>query len=125
MKPSIRYRARAIFYALCFSVRPSWLYEDNCHHEWSYLLHYYVKMNYNNIERTTLNGYVLFGISHFFQVIKDKKLRELSLGGIRRFNYTSSNPGDGTNGYWQHFHQTWSDATIPYVFQPVRNDIYF
>jgi hypothetical protein len=83
------------------------------------------EIDYNNIERTTLNGYVLFGISHFFQVIKDKKLSELSLGGIRRFNYTSSNAGDGTNGYWQHFHDTWSDDTIPYVFQPVRNDAYF
>lgn len=82
-------------------------------------------MNYNNAERTTLSGYVLCGVSHFFQVIKDKKLTALSLGGARHFEFTTNAPDDGSAGYWQHFHATWTDNTIPYVFQPVRNEKYY
>lgn len=46
MKPTLRYRLRAIFYALWFSVRPSWMYEKKGHHEWSYLEHLYVNLCY-------------------------------------------------------------------------------
>lgn len=83
------------------------------------------KLNLTNVEDTILTGYVLFGISRFFQVIRDKKLTDLSLGGTRSFNWTTSNPYDGSGGYWQHFHSTWTDNTIPYVFAPVRNEAYY
>ena len=82
-------------------------------------------LNLSNIEATEITGYIVYGISNFFQSIKGKKLSDLTLGGKRIFNYTTNNPDDGTGGYWQHFHQTWVDDTIPYVFFPVRNENYY
>jgi hypothetical protein len=82
-------------------------------------------LDLNNIEATEIKGYLVYGISNFFQAVKGKKLSDLKLGGKRTFSYTTNNPDDGSPGYWQHFHQTWTDDTIPYVFVPVRNEGYY
>jgi hypothetical protein len=83
------------------------------------------KMNLNRIGDSEMNGYALFGVSQFYQLYKGKFLHDLKLGGVRTFNYTTQNVSDGSNGYWQHFHQTWTNENIPYVFQPTRNDRYY
>lgn len=100
------------------------LYEDNTFECRCFLVVETGRMNLNNLEASEMTGYLLFGASHFYQQIKDKQLSDLTLGGIRSFNYTTHFPADGTNGYWQHFHKTWTDATIPYVMQPIRNEHY-
>jgi hypothetical protein len=82
-------------------------------------------LNLNNIEETEINGYLVYGLSHFFQDLKGKKLEDLKLGGKRTFTYTTNNPDDGSDGYWQHFHDTWTDPDIPYVFYPIRNEEYY
>ncbi len=82
------------------------------------------KMNMNRLEDSELSGYLLFGISDFFQAVKGKKLSELQLGGLRTFTWTTKLPFDGSNGFWQHIHRTWIDDTIPYVFVPIRNEHY-
>lgn len=82
------------------------------------------KLNINNIEATEISGYIVYSISHFFQFIKGKKLRDLTLGGVRTFNWTTNVPDDGSNGFWQHCHKTWTDDSIPYVFAPIRDEGY-
>lgn len=81
------------------------------------------KLDINNLEAGEMNGFLLFGVSRFFQDIKDKKLTQLSLGGTRTYPFTTNNPTDGSNGFWQHLHNTW-DGTYDYVFQPVRNEMF-
>lgn len=82
-------------------------------------------LNLNNVEGTELSGYLLYGISAFFQDVKGKYLTDLLVGGVRTFTWSGSNPNDGSNGFWQHLHATWIDDTIPYVFAPVRNDKWY
>ena len=82
------------------------------------------QLNINNIEATEITGYLLYGVSSFFSQIKDKKLTDLRLGGLRTFTFTSADPNDASGGFWQHIHDTWTDFTIPYVFFPVRNETY-
>jgi hypothetical protein len=79
-------------------------------------------ININAIEESQITGYLLYSLSNFYQQVRDKKLKELKLGGTRNFTFTTSDPTDGSDGYWQHFHDTWSDDTIPYVFAPIRNE---
>lgn len=71
--------------------------------------------------RGNVQGYLLTGISDFFATIKNKKLSSLMLGGIRRFNFTSWDPFDSSDGWWQHFHQSW-DNSLDFIMVPHRND---
>jgi hypothetical protein len=82
------------------------------------------KLNLNRVEDAEMSGYVLLGVSDFFQQIKDKLLSDLQLDGVRTFNFTTFNAADGSNGFWQHIHETWTSNTIGYVFAPIRNESY-
>lgn len=68
-----------------------------------------------------VQGFIQNGLSVFVNEVKNKKLRELSFGGLRRFNFTTWDATDGSNGYVQHFQNTW-DYTYDYVVVPCRND---
>ena len=81
-------------------------------------------LNLNNIEATEISGYALFGGSMAFQEFKGKLMKDLVLGGVRSIPWTTIDPYDGSIGYWQHFHDTWINSSIPYVFAPVRNEGY-
>ena len=70
-----------------------------------------------------VNGYLLAGISRFFFKIKFRYLNTLQLGGQRNFNFTTDNPTDGSDGYFQHFYNT-ANNTFDYMIAPVRNDIF-
>ena len=39
------------------------------------------ELNVNDITKSKINGYFITGVSSFFQLVKNKKLRELELGG--------------------------------------------
>ena len=69
------------------------------------------------------NGLFVFGISSFFQQVKDKKLSDLQLGGVRTFNWTTNAPYDGSGGFWQHV-LTVSLIPADYTFIPIKNDGY-
>jgi hypothetical protein len=68
-------------------------------------------------------GYLLLGISDFLTTIKDKLLSDLTLGGVRNFNFTTEDPRDGSDGYWQHFQDTLS-FDHDYVMAPCINDAF-
>lgn len=78
-------------------------------------------INQNQIHKSEIRGYFVFGLSNFFQIIKDKKLRALKLGGKRSFNWTSSDPTDASNGFWQYIHSTW-DGTKDFLVAPIENE---
>jgi hypothetical protein len=78
------------------------------------------KTNRRYLEKGSITGFLLIGISKFYNQIKDKKANTLSLGGDRVFNFTSFDPDDLSTGYWQHFHATW-DNTHDYIIAPVHN----
>lgn len=78
-------------------------------------------INQNHIHDSNLTGYFVFGLSNFFQIIKDKKLRQLSLGGKRSFNYTTSDPNDNSGGFWQYIHGTWA-GDKDFLVAPIRNE---
>jgi hypothetical protein len=80
-------------------------------------------MNFNLPGKGNAAGYLLVGISNFFTKIKDKMLRDLSLGGDRIFNFTTTDPLDSSAGYWQHFQSTY-DFTYDYVMLPCLNDAF-
>jgi hypothetical protein len=79
-----------------------------------------VEMNVNDVTKSKITGYFLTGISTFFQQIKNKKLKDLSLGGPRQFAWTNNNPDSTNGGFWQHIHKT-LDGSMDYSFAPVRN----
>ena len=76
-------------------------------------------LNLNNIEDAEMSGDLMYGISDFFQDIKDKYLNKMPIGGTRSFAWTTNDPTDGSNGFWQHIHETWVNDSIPYIFQPI------
>ncbi len=80
-------------------------------------------MNFRFASKSSIAGYLLTGISNFFIYIKNKKLTDLSLGGNRSFTYTTSDPDDASDGYWQHIQGTWAFAN-DYVFVPARNQAF-
>jgi hypothetical protein len=77
-------------------------------------------MNFLHAGAGTASGYLLLGISDFFSTIKDKKLSELVLGGDRIFSFTTTDPLDASDGYWQHFQNTYN-GTFDYVMLPCKN----
>jgi len=78
----------------------------------------------NNIPGSQLtSGLFVFGISSFFNEIKDKKLSDLSYGGTRSFNWTTNAAYDSSGGFWQHVHAV-ADTPGDYTFIPIKNDGY-
>jgi hypothetical protein len=80
-------------------------------------------MNRDFQQKSTLTGYLVTGITNFFTLIKDKKLSQLTLGGPRTFAWTSDDPEDGSDGWWQHVLAT-ADFNDDYVFPPFINEFY-
>jgi hypothetical protein len=80
-------------------------------------------MNKRFASKSSIAGYLLTGISNFFTYIKDKKLTDLTLGGTRTFAYTTSDPTDASDGYWQHFQDTWNFLD-DYVMLPTKNQAF-
>lgn len=78
-------------------------------------------VNTNNRGKGNLQGFLLTGASRFFNSVKAVKLKDLKFGGKRTFNFTTWDPFDASNGYWQHFHNTWS-FDDDYVVLPCRNE---
>jgi hypothetical protein len=74
-----------------------------------------------NNGKSYAEGYLLGGIGNFFYDIKYQRLGQLKLGGPRTFNFTTWDPYDGSNGFWQHLHATWNGA-FDYVCLPYINE---
>lgn len=77
--------------------------------------------NLNNIAAGKTSCYYLYGASSFFLDIKDKKLRDINLGGQRSFawdDYATTGPG-----FWGHIHDVLNatPASYDYAFYPVIN----
>lgn len=70
--------------------------------------------------KASLTGYLLLNISNFFNDTKDKLMSALDLGGLRSFNYTTLDPTDSSDGYWQHFQDTWNFGD-DYIMVPAHN----
>jgi hypothetical protein len=79
------------------------------------------ELNVNDIHKSKISGFFLTGVSSFFTLIKNKKLKELELGGIRQFAWTDNDPESLVIGFWQHVHFT-LDGLYDYSFAPVRNE---
>lgn len=69
-----------------------------------------------------VQGFLLTGYSDFFNTIKEKKMVDFELGGGDSYPFTSWDPFDSSNGFWQKFHATWTDNSFDYVFVPIRNE---
>lgn len=78
-------------------------------------------LNVNDVTKSSISGYFLTGASSFFSLIKNKKLQELTLGGVRSFAWTNNDPLSSNKGFWQHIHET-LPGTMPYSFAPIRNE---
>lgn len=78
------------------------------------------RLNANDITRSTITGFFVTGASSFFQQIKNKKLKELELGGIRSFVWTNNDPASPNAGFWQIIHRS-LDGSMEYSFAPIRN----
>jgi hypothetical protein len=80
------------------------------------------KHHLNSTKKGSLSLYYLTGISSFYQDIKEKKLREVPMGGARTFPWTNYNRSGG-GGFWQHIHSVVDapSGSYPYAFYPVIN----
>lgn len=78
------------------------------------------RLNRNNIADSEINSYFVFGLSAFYQKIKDKKLRELDLG-VEEWIWSSYDRYDFDFGFWQRLHQTW-DGSRNWLAAPIRNE---
>ncbi|MGN6293757.1 MAG: hypothetical protein ACTHMV_13520 [Chitinophagaceae bacterium] len=78
-------------------------------------------LHLNSITKSNISGYFLTGVSSFFQAVKNKKLQELALGGIRSFVWTNSNPDSPVKGFWQHVNAT-LEGGYDYLFAPIINE---
>ena len=69
-----------------------------------------------------ISGYFLMGTSNFWQRIKNKKLRDLDLGGDREFAWAGYDRN--TDGFWKHIHDTWTATSdeMDYVFAPIVDE---
>lgn len=79
------------------------------------------ELDVNVIGQSQVSAYFFTGVSSFFQSVKNKKLKELKLGGVRSFAWTDGNPEGQNKGFWQHVHDTWK-GNYDYVFAPIRNE---
>ncbi|MBV9989387.1 MAG: hypothetical protein JO301_17035 [Chitinophagaceae bacterium] len=69
------------------------------------------------------SGYLIIGLSTLLNKLKDAKANTLKLGGTRELAYTTSDPTDGSDGYVQHFQNTWENEE-DYIVAPIRNDLW-
>ena len=99
------------------------LYDNGSYSENATLVLEANTMDRNHSGKGDATGYLLTGISDFFSVIKDQKLTDLKLGGIRSYPLTSGNPDDGTDGYIQHFKNS-QLFNEDYVIVPCRNELF-
>lgn len=88
------------------------------------------EINMNTTAAGSISLYYLSGVASFFQDIKDRRLREIDLGGERSFPWylsrTAVNGADPTNNsFWAHIHRVMEAApnTYDYAIFPVINKI--
>jgi hypothetical protein len=76
----------------------------------------------NNAKKGRVPCYYLSGISNFFQDVKDRRLRDIDLGGERSFTFTGFNFADA--GFWAHITTVLNTpaGVFDYAFFPVWND---
>jgi hypothetical protein len=77
-------------------------------------------LNVNDITKSKISGYFLSGVSSFFQQVKNKKLKDLELGGVRQFVWTNNDPSSSNIGFWQTVHKS-LEGNMEYSFSPIRN----
>lgn len=68
----------------------------------------------------SIDSHILSNISEFWQRVKNKKLSDLNLGGLRTFQW--SGYSTSIAGFWKHVHDTWSYTSADqgdYVFDPI------
>lgn len=99
---------------------PSQLHDNNNFSYAGDLLVTAAKLNVNDITKSTITGFFITGASSFFQQIKDKKLKQLQLGGVRTFAWTNNDAASSHIGFWQQIHRT-LDGSMEYSFAPIRN----
>jgi hypothetical protein len=86
------------------------------------------KFNHNLNRIKDGSGSLIFqtGFSAFYQDIKDKRLRDVVVGGDRAFAFTDF-ARTGSNGFWQHLHAVidagagYGNSGYDYAFYPVIN----
>lgn len=100
---------------------PARLYDNNNFSYAGELVIETADLDVNDVTRSKINGYFLTGVSSYFQAVKKKKLKELTLGGIRIFAWTNNDPASVNKGFWQHAHETLS-GTLEYSFAPIANE---
>lgn len=78
--------------------------------------------NLNNVAQGSMSCYYLSAIGNFYQDVKDKRLRDINVGGTRSFPWTDFQRRTG-NGFWQHIHAVVDNEGGPYdyAFYPVIN----
>lgn len=72
-----------------------------------------------------IDAHFLSNSSEFYLRIKDKKLKDLTLGGPRNFVWSGYNRN--AVGFWKHIHDTWNYINSDngdYVFFPIANTGY-
>jgi hypothetical protein len=69
-----------------------------------------------------VQGFLLTGYSDFFNSVKEKKVVDYELGGGDTFAFTTWDPFDSSDGFWQKIHETWTNPDFDYVFVPIRNE---
>lgn len=75
----------------------------------------------NRLRQSTIDCYFLGTAASFWQDIKDKKLRDVDLGGPRSFAWAGLNTN--VTGFWRHIHQVANGSVgdYDYAFYPVIN----
>lgn len=81
-----------------------------------------LQSNMNNVEETIWTGFFTIGSASFLQSIQDVLLQDVDFGGERVFNTTTSDPNDGSGGFWQHVYQTIVPNAFPYCFPMISNE---
>ena len=79
------------------------------------------RSNTNRVQDTVWDFVFSINSASFYQKIQNLRLSELDMGGVRSFPWTTSNPSDGSNGFWQHIHAARTPRAFPYTFYPIYN----
>jgi hypothetical protein len=86
----------------------------------------FIQTNLRRDNVGVISAFTLSNSSEFQQRIKNKKLKDLQLGGQRNFAWDGYNATSGV-GFWKHCHDTWHYSNCDdgdYVFFPVKNESY-
>lgn len=102
---------------------PAKLYDNNNFAYGGMLVVESAGLNVNDVTQTHIGGYFLSGVSSFFQEVKNKKLKELYLDGVRNFIWTNNDPASPNIGFWQVIHKA-MDGSREYLFAPIRNSMW-